>query len=139
MKTATGLTLIGVGAILAFAVSAQPPGLNIQMAGLIVMLTGLVGLIMPRRASGWLRRQVVVLRRGAAGPGRRKLENVSYSPSYLVSDPAIMASQLLEEAELADATARGDDTLPDRPSGQGSDAQAQRSAWPGRTPASPTQ
>src|ERR1022692_292046 len=30
MKTATGLTLLAVGAILAFAVRASPPGLNIN-------------------------------------------------------------------------------------------------------------
>ena len=114
MKTATGLALIAVGAILAFAVSVQTPGVNLQVAGFIVALTGLAGLA-PSRASGWLRRRVV-LRRGVPVPGTSPAEEASYpaeeasySPSYLISDPAVMASQLLEEAELADVSARAGD------------------------------
>ena len=115
MKTATGLALIAVGAILAFAVSVQTPGVNLQVAGFIVALTGLAGLALPSRASGWLRRRVV-LRRGVPVPGTSPAEEASYpaeeasySPSYLISDPAVMASQLLEEAELADVSARAGD------------------------------
>ena len=33
MKTATGLTLVAIGAILAFAVKAHPSFLNLQVAG----------------------------------------------------------------------------------------------------------
>jgi hypothetical protein len=91
-----------------------------------------VGLFVPSRASGWLRRRVIV-RRGATAPGTSESQDVPYSPPYLGSDPAIMASQLPEEAEQADraaaarAAAAPDDTLPDRPVGQASAARVRRS------------
>jgi hypothetical protein len=68
MKTATGLTLLAIGAILAFAVSASPPGVNINAVGWIVMLTGVAGFLIPRRASGWLRSRVLV-RKNSGLPG----------------------------------------------------------------------
>jgi hypothetical protein len=66
MRTATGLTLIALGAILAFAVTGRPSFLDLQTAGWVIMLTGLAGMLLPRRSYGWLRRHVV-LRRGATG------------------------------------------------------------------------
>jgi hypothetical protein len=67
MRTATGLALVAVGAILAFAVTSHPSFLNLQVAGWVIMLTGVAGMVVPRRAQGWLRRRVVVRRpRGAA-------------------------------------------------------------------------
>jgi len=67
MRTATGLALIAIGAIFAFAVTASPSFLNLQVAGWILILTGLAGLFVPRRGYGWLRRRVVVRRpRGGA-------------------------------------------------------------------------
>jgi hypothetical protein len=59
MKTATGLGLIAVGAILAFAVTAHPHGLNLQAAGWVLIVVGLAGMFVPRRGYGWLRRRVV--------------------------------------------------------------------------------
>jgi len=44
MTTATSLVLIAVGAILAFAVSAQVAGINIQTVGLILIVVGAIGL-----------------------------------------------------------------------------------------------
>jgi hypothetical protein len=67
MRTATGLALIAIGAILAFAVTTSPSFLNLQAAGWILILTGVAGMLVPRRGYGWLRRRVVVRRpRGAA-------------------------------------------------------------------------
>jgi hypothetical protein len=60
MKTATGLTLVAIGAILAFAVKAHPHFLNLQVAGWVIILTGLVGIFVPRRGYGWLRGHPVV-------------------------------------------------------------------------------
>jgi hypothetical protein len=60
MKTATSLGLVAVGAILAFAITRSPNFLNLQVVGWVLMLTGAVGAIVPRRGSGWLRRSVVV-------------------------------------------------------------------------------
>lgn len=66
MRTATGLTLIALGAILAFAVTGHPSFLNLQIAGWVIMLTGIAGMLLPRRGYGWLRRRLV-LRRGPGG------------------------------------------------------------------------
>lgn len=59
MKTAPGLALIAIGAILAFAVTGHPGWLNVQAVGWVLMLIGLAGLFVPRRGYGWLRRRVV--------------------------------------------------------------------------------
>jgi hypothetical protein len=58
MKTATGLAVIAVGAILAFAVTGHPGWLNVQVVGWVLILVGLAGMFIPRRGYGWLRRQV---------------------------------------------------------------------------------
>src|SRR4029077_13331972 len=74
MRTATGLALIAIGAILAFAVTTSPSFLNLQVVGWILILTGVAGMVVPRRGYVWLRRRVVVRRpRGAAAvdPGGR--------------------------------------------------------------------
>lgn len=44
MTTATSLILIAVGAILAFAVSAQVAGISIQTVGAILIVVGGIGL-----------------------------------------------------------------------------------------------
>jgi hypothetical protein len=84
MKTATWLTLLAVGAILAFAVRTSPPGLNINVVGWIIMLTGAAGFLLSRRASGWVRRRVL-MRTGSAvpvsgqpGDTRHPLDDASY-------------------------------------------------------------
>ena len=74
MKTATGLAIVAVGAILAFAVTGHPGWLNVQAAGWVLILVGLAGMFVPRRGYGWLRRRVVrrpAMSRtgGAAVPG----------------------------------------------------------------------
>ena len=43
MKTATGLAIVAVGAILAFAVTGHPGWLNVQAAGWVLILVGLAG------------------------------------------------------------------------------------------------
>jgi hypothetical protein len=60
MKTATSLGLVAVGAIFAFAITRSPSFLNLQVVGWVLMLTGGVGAIIPRRGYGWLRRSLVV-------------------------------------------------------------------------------
>ncbi len=64
MKTATGLALVAIGAILAFAVKAHPHFLNLQVAGWVIMVIGVAGFFVPQRGYGWLRRRVVVRRGG---------------------------------------------------------------------------
>jgi len=51
MKTATGLALVAVGAILAFAVTGHPSFLNVQVAGWVIMLTGVAGMLGPGGAT----------------------------------------------------------------------------------------
>jgi hypothetical protein len=60
MKTATALTLAAIGAVLVFAVTAEPPGFSFHAAGWVLMLTGLAGAVLPRRGYSWLRRRVVL-------------------------------------------------------------------------------
>ena len=45
MAIGTSLFLIAVGAILRYAVEANPAGIDIQIAGLILMIIGVVGLV----------------------------------------------------------------------------------------------
>jgi hypothetical protein len=66
MKTATSLTLVAIGAILAFAVTAQPSFFSFHNAGWVLIVVGILGAVLPRRGYGWLRRRVVL-----TGNGRR--------------------------------------------------------------------
>jgi hypothetical protein len=86
MKTATGLVLIALGAVLAFAVNGHPGFLNVQVVGWIIMIVGLIGLVVPRSGYGWLRRRVVV-RRGPDGRPVRPARRRRY-PQYTMIDPA---------------------------------------------------
>ena len=114
MKTATGLTLLAVGAILAFAVRASPPGLNLNITGWVIMLTGVAGVVMPARASGWLRKRVVVRSKpglpgaagiNAAGINDAGINDAGYNDAgnapYVLRDPAELAQAILRDAELA--------------------------------------
>jgi hypothetical protein len=86
MKTATGLTLIAIGAVLAFAVNGHPWFLNLQICGWILMIIGVIGLVVPRRGYGWLRRQMVVRRT----PDDRRQVGVREKryPPYIMINPA---------------------------------------------------
>jgi hypothetical protein len=64
MRTGTGIFLITAGAILLFALrSGSPHWLNLQVVGVILILAGGLGLLLPRLARSrpdhdWLRRWV---------------------------------------------------------------------------------
>lgn len=60
MKSTTSLTLVAVGAVLAFAISRSPSFLNLQVVGWVLIATGGIGAIIPRRGYGWLRRSLPV-------------------------------------------------------------------------------
>ena len=57
MYLGTALTLIAVGAILAFAVSWEAPGISLDVVGIILMIVGIIGAILelavwrPRRTT----------------------------------------------------------------------------------------
>lgn len=71
MKTATALTIAAIGAILAFAVTAQPSFFSFHIAGWVLMLTGVAGVLIPRRSYGWLRRRLVV---NSGGSERKEID-----------------------------------------------------------------
>jgi hypothetical protein len=93
MRTATGLALIAIGAILAFAVTTSPSFLNLQVVGWILILTGVAGMLVPRRGYGWLRRRVVVRRpRGAAVEANgepRRFRNTRWFRQNALPDPRL--------------------------------------------------
>ena len=106
MKTVTCLTLIAIGAIFTFAITAHPSFLNLQIAGLVVMATGVAGLLLPRRGQeGWLRRRTV-LRKGARGPVVGHMEETRFPP-YIMLNPGASA------AAGEEANHEGSSTIPD--------------------------
>ena len=86
MKIGSSLALICVGAILAFAVTANTAVFNIHTAGWILMLIGLIGLLMPKRTAGWLGRRLLVRR---TYPGGRT-EHIPVPP-YVARNPGTQA------------------------------------------------
>jgi hypothetical protein len=103
MRTASGLMLVALGAILAFAVRGHPSFLNIQVAGWVIMLTGVAGMLMPRRGYGWLRRRMV-LRRGPSGrPVVGRVEEAHYPP-YVMLNPGTNAGPAVVADAERDAT-----------------------------------
>lgn len=89
MRTATSLTLVALGAILTFAVKAHPSFLNLQVAGVVIMLVGLAGLLLHQQS--WLRRRIV-LRRGNRGPEVGHIDEDNYPASYAMIDPGALQS-----------------------------------------------
>jgi hypothetical protein len=85
MKTAMGLVLIGIGAILAFAVTTNTSVFNLHTAGWVIMLIGLLGLALPRSGYNWVGRRLFV-RQARWRPGRQ-VEEVTY-PTYVNRNPA---------------------------------------------------
>jgi hypothetical protein len=86
MKSGTGLALIGIGAILAFAVTANTSVFNLHTAGWVLMIIGVIGLAVPRRGYAWVGRRLFV-RQARWRPRRRVEEEVIY-PAYVDRNPA---------------------------------------------------
>jgi len=85
MKTGTGLAVVAVGAILAFAVTANTSVLNLNTAGWVLMVIGIIGLAIPRRGYAWVGRRLFV--RQARWRPRNRVEEVVY-PTYVNRNPA---------------------------------------------------
>jgi hypothetical protein len=123
MKTATGLAIVAVGAILAFAVTGHPGWLNVQAAGWVLILVGLAGMFVPRRGYGWLRRRVVrrpmtgrtAVPAGVVTPGGTALPagTVVLTPEQaqaveagaLAEDPEVFPGRQLSKAEVEEQVA----------------------------------
>jgi Domain of unknown function (DUF6458) len=113
MRTATGLTLIALGAILAFAVNGHPSWLNVQVVGWVIMITGAAGLLVPGSSYAAVRGRIVRRRRGVDGvitevDERRYPPYIHLNPgSALAADPAdLVASRDDIEAEISQDPAR---------------------------------
>jgi hypothetical protein len=123
MKTATGLAIVAVGAILAFAVTGHPGWLNVQAAGWVLILVGLAGMFVPRRGYGWLRRRVVrrpmtgrtavpggvVTAGGTALPAGTVVltpeQAQAVEAGALAEDPEVFPSRQLSKAEVEEQVA----------------------------------
>jgi len=78
MKIGSSLALICIGAILAFAVTANTSVFNLHTAGWVLMVIGVIGLLLPNRTAGWLGRRLLVRR---SYPGGR-VEHVPVPPHH---------------------------------------------------------
>ncbi|MCW2896009.1 MAG: hypothetical protein JWO75_5498 [Actinomycetia bacterium] len=111
MKIGSSLALICVGAILAFAVTANTSVFNLHTAGWVLMLIGVIGFLLPGRTVGWLGRRVLVRRSypsgrveqvpvppyGARNPGTSAIEaGLPSRPTLLDQD-----EDLVEDAEIS--------------------------------------
>lgn len=116
MRTASCLTLVAVGAILTFAVTGSPSFLNLQVAGVVIMATGVVGLFVRRPSQGWLRRRTI-LRDRRRGTVVGNVEETRYPP-YVMLNPAAPANDHanhgLQPGDLTAGTP-GSNTVPDIP------------------------
>ena len=126
MKIGSSLALICIGAILAFAVTANTSVFNLHTAGWVLMLIGVVGLLLPNRTAGWLGRRLLVRRSYPSG----RVERIAVPP-YVARNPGVTNLQ------------RG---LPSRPTLLDPEADLIEDAEPGyvvvqetETPAAPVQ
>jgi hypothetical protein len=76
MKTGIGWTMIAVGAILAFAVTTNTSVFNLHIAGYVLIIIGILGIVFPRRGYGWVGRRLFV-RQARLRPGNQ-VEEVIY-------------------------------------------------------------
>jgi hypothetical protein len=109
MRTGTGLTVVAIGAILAFAVNSSPSFLSIQIAGWVIMLTGVAGMVLSRRPNyGQLLRWFRALGRVVEqNPEPRALNpGQVFPPSPDASTPLAEARPPPDEA-TADRTIQG--------------------------------
>jgi len=88
MKIGSSLALICIGAILAFAVTANTSFFNMHTAGWVLMVIGVIGLLLPGRTAGWIGQRLLVRR---SYPSTR----VARTPvrSYVTRDPGAATVQ----------------------------------------------
>ena len=140
MKIGSSLALICIGAILAFAVTANTSFFNLHTAGWVLMLIGVIGLLLPSRTAGWLGRRLLVRR---TYPGGR-VEHIPVPP-YVARNPGVSALEqglpsrptlldqeddLIEEAESGYYVIQETETTGYR-AGRAARRQAPRSRSPG--------
>ena len=87
MKTGTGLAVVAIGAILAFAVRENTSFLNLNTAGWVLMIIGILGLAIPRRGYAWVGRRLFV-RQARWQPRRNRIQEEVIYPAYANRNPA---------------------------------------------------
>jgi hypothetical protein len=93
MRILAGLAALAAGAILTFAVSARVPGINLRLAGVIIILAAIAGLIATSHAAqDWLRRRDPRPERPAVPPDEDEFGDLG----YLLQDPAVLAAEVLK-------------------------------------------
>lgn len=92
MRTATSLTLLALGAILAFAVNGHPSWLNVQVVGWVIMLTGAAGMLIPNSSYAAVRRRIVRRRVDPAGPVTEVYER-RYPPYIRLNQASLQARE----------------------------------------------
>ena len=94
MRTGTGLTLLAIGAILAFAVTTNTSVFNLHIAGAVLMLTGLAALLLPHRSRAWINRRLVQRRTRRSRNGTVvETQETTYPPYVVTSSPGIEARE----------------------------------------------
>src|SRR5262249_14232634 len=88
---AAGLSLLALGAILAFAVNGHPSWLNIQVVGWVIMATGLAGMLIPASGYAAVRRRGIRRRTGPGGP-ITEVDERRYPP-YIRLNPNALTAQ----------------------------------------------
>jgi hypothetical protein len=77
MSVGIGIFLMVVGAVLAFAVHTDVPGINVNSLGIILMLIGLVAvlysLVFWSNLTPWGRRRIIARRRLVGGTRSEKM------------------------------------------------------------------
>ena len=84
MKIGSSLALVTVGAILAFAVTANTSVFNLHTAGWVLMVIGVIGLLLPNRTAGWLGRRLLVRRSYPSG----RVQRIAVPP-YVARNPGV--------------------------------------------------
>jgi len=104
MTTATSLVLIAIGAILAFAVSYQVAGMNIQTIGGILIAVGGIGLVISlltlagyapwgeSRAAGGGVQPGRTVAPGGVAPPTNTAPSTTVAPSINIAPPAAVAA-----------------------------------------------
>ncbi len=119
MKIGSSLALICIGAILAFAVTANTSVFNLHTAGWVLMVIGVIGLLVPNRTAGWLGRRLLVRRSYPSG----RVEHIPVPP-YVARNPGVSAIErglptrptlLDEEADLIEDAESPYDVRHNRP------------------------
>jgi hypothetical protein len=123
MRTASCLTLLAFGAILTFAVTASPSFLNLQVAGVVLMATGVGGMFARKPSQGWLRRRTVLRDRTRRIVGQ--VEETRYPPYVMLNPGASPSGHNNHGTQPGDLTAGapGSNTVPDVPAQKNAEEQ----------------